>query len=330
MSNGSEIEHVSPTEIATYVTQLRVGVQHLLGRRRSPATIDKYRADAAAFERWCAAVSASHLPAAPDTVVSYIAHLSGLAGGRRLAVSTIQRKLAAIGWAHTENGYTNPCRDPVVSEVMKGTRNELGAAATEKRGITTGDITAAVEAMDLTRPQAVRDRALLLIGFAAALRRSELAALKVDDIEPASKGVVVIVRRSKRDQQAKGAKIPVLYGANPATCPVRALRAWLNIAGIAEGPVFRPVNKAGAASEKCLSAASVAMIVKRHMAPLGHDPNDYAGHSLRRGAATTASRNGADDRTIQRTTRHASAATLAPYIEEGQMWDDPASGYLGL
>lgn len=324
------LEHVHSAELAERAAALRARVEELLERRRTPGTVEKYERDFAAFEQWCAEGHASSLPAPPDVIVSYVAELAGINGRKPYAVSTIQRKLAAIGYAHTQAGHPNPCRDPIVAEVMKGTRNELGTAPAEKRGVTTGDLAAAVDAMDLTRMQSLRDRAVLLLDYAAALRRSELVALDVLDLVDEREGLLVKVRRSKRDQQAKGAKIPVVYGSRPETCPVRATRVWLSAAGITDGPAFRPVDKAGRVGDGRLSDRAVALIVKRHMAPLGHDVSDFSGHSLRRGMATEASRNGAPDRTIQKTTRHASAATLAPYIEDGQLWHDPASGYLGL
>ncbi len=121
----------------------------------------------------------------------------------------------------------------------------------------------------------------------------------------------------------------VVYGADLATCPVRAWGAWLAASGITNGPVFRPVDRHGRLGERRLSDQSVALDVKRHMVGLGQTSGTYAGHSLRRGMATTAAKGGASERAIMRTTGHASTQTVRGYIEEGELFTDPASGYLG-
>jgi integrase len=176
----------------------------------------------------------------------------------------------------------------------------------------------------------IRDRAVLLDGFAGGFRRSELVGVDVEDIDEQPEGLAIDIRRSKRDQEAKGRTVAIVYGTDTMTCPVRALRTWLAIADITTGAVFRPVDRHGNVVDRRLTPQSVALVVKRHMGPLGYDLDDFAGHSLRRGMATTASRNGARDRTIMDTTGHASTATLSPYIDEAQRFNDPASGYLEL
>lgn len=311
--------------------ELHDKVEQARAASKAESTRRAYEGDWRAFSVWCAVEGFSSLPALPAVVAAYAADLASPSEDRKpLAVSTIARRLAAIAHEHHVAELPSPCSHPLVRETMAGIRNELGVAPrARKRGVSTDDLRAAVGAMG-DRLIDVRDRALLLVGFASGFRRGELVALDVDDVMRRPEGVVLTLRRSKRDQQGKGHHVGIVYGQDPLTCPVRALRAWLEQAGITGGPVFRSVDRHGNVAPRRLSPQAVALVVKRHMGPLGHRSGEFAAHSLRRGMATTASANGARDRTIMEASGHASVATLAPYIEEGRRFDDPASGYLGL
>ena len=168
------------------------------------------------------------------------------------------------------------------------------------------------------------------MGFSTALRRSELVALDVEDVENHSQGLLVHKRRSKTDQEGKGQRIEVAYGDHPDTCPVRAYRGWLEVSLINQGPVFRSINRHGTMADNRLSDGAIARIIKKNVQRIGYDTRDFAGHSLRRGFSTEASRNGATDRVIASTTGHTSEKGLRPYIEDAEVFTDPPSGYLGL
>ena len=270
------------------------------------------------------------LPAGPGTVAAYVAEMADPPDDRApAAVSTITRRLAAIGEGHKVAGHLNPCTEVVVRETMKGIRRMLGVAPKAKRAVSTADVRAAVSPLG-TSLLDTRDRLVLLLGFAGAMRRSELVGLDVADVEEVDEGLLVHLERSKTDQEGAGRRVEVVYGTDAATCPVRAWRAWLAASGIAEGPVFRPVDRHGRLGSRRLSPQAVAIVVKRHMAALGYRSGDFAGHSLRRGHATTAARNGASERTIMRTTGHTSTATVRGYVEDGELFSDPASRYLEL
>ena len=137
----------------------------------------------------------------------------------------------------------------------------------------------------------MRDRALLLLGFAGAFRRSELVALDVADIAETETGLLVMIRRSKTDQDGEGVTIAIARG--DVACPARALREWLDAAGIEAGPIFKPINKAGTVSGERLTDRSVANIVKAHAERAGFDANLFSGHSLRSGFLTSAAARGA-------------------------------------
>ncbi|WP_395089045.1 tyrosine-type recombinase/integrase [Armatimonas sp.] len=177
---------------------------------------------------------------------------------------------------------------------------------------------------------ACRDRALLLLGFAGAMRRSELVGLDVADVVETSDGLVVTIRRSKTDQEGQGRKIGIPYGSKLATCPVRSLRAWKVRAKITAGPLFRQVNRHGKVLEGRLGDRTVALVVKRAVAATGVDVANYAGHSLRAGLATAAAMAGVSERVIQGQTGHKSLPILRRYIREGSLFRENAAAEVGL
>jgi len=333
----------SAERLAAIEAKIRDTVSH----GRAANTLRAYAGDWADFVTWCDAVGLQPLPATPGTVAGYLSEMKAPPDDRPpLKVATMTRRLAALGQVHQVCGYPNPCVDQLVKDFMRGARRDLGVAPRQKKAIATDDIRAAVTALDNkaaadrakgaagSAPQLldVRDRLLLLLGFAGAMRRSELASIDLADVDQVPEGLLVHLRHSKTDQDRKGRKVEIVYGNDEATCPVRAYRAWvtrLERQGVTDGPLFRRVDHHGRLLGP-LSAEAVAIVVKRHMGRLGYTASDFAGHSLRRGMATTAARNGASERTIMRTTGHTSAATVRGYIEDSELFTDPASGYLGL
>ena len=175
-------------------------------------------------------------------------------------------------------------------------------------------------------PIGARDRALLLVGFAGGFRRSELVGIDVEHVEPMPNGIAVLLPKSKTDQRGRSRSVGILYGEDPATCPVTALETWLTAASNTAGPVFRAVDRHGNVASERLSAGSVACIVKRAAQQAGLNPEVLAGHSLRSGHATTAASRGANDRAIMRQTGHRTRRTLDRYIQDGQLLDDDNSG----
>lgn len=176
----------------------------------------------------------------------------------------------------------------------------------------------------------VRDRALLLLGFAGALRRSELVALDHDDLQITREGVIVTLRRSKTDQDGLGRQIGIPSGSNPLTCPVRAVQAWLEIATISEGPLFRAVHRQATISDRCLSGRSVALIVKRRAHLAGLDATTVSGHLLRAGLATSAAAAGVSERVIAEQTGHKSMTVLRTYIRVRSLFTENAASAVGL
>lgn len=312
------------------LADLEARIAKAVAKGRSAATMRAYACDWADFATWCETIGLEALPAAPATVAGYVAELAFPPDDRSpMAVSTITRRLAAIGQVHGLAHHRNPATDALVREAMRGIRRSLGMAPRhQKKGITTGDTKAAVAPLG-TGLTDTRDRLVLLLGFAGAMRRSELAAITPADVEEVPEGLLVRLPRSKTDQEGVGRRVEVVYGTDSATCPVRAYRAWLALSGITKGPILRRVDRHGRLLGP-LSPQGVAMVVKAHMGKLGYAASDFAGHSLRRGHATTAARNQASEAVIMRTTGHTSTATVRGYIEQGELFSDPSSSYLGL
>lgn len=330
---STDLEPVHPAQVDPALSghdALDIEVARNIRGSRAEATWTAYSSDWGHFTRWCNSRGDQALPAEPLTVARYISDLARDGDGRTpVSPSTIGRRLSAIRAAHEHHNQPIPTFDPLVVRTRAGINRRLKVAPrNRKRDISTDDLRAACQAMG-GRLIDHRDRALLLVGFAGGFRRSELAALDVADIRDRPEGLDIFIGSSKRDQEGEGANVAIVYGDSPDTCPVRALRRWLGEAYIKEGPVFRAMGKGDRVGLR-ISGHSIARVVKRHMAPLGHDITEFSGHSLRRGMATTASRNGAPDRTIMATTRHAKVDSLTPYVEDGRRFHDPASGYLGL
>ncbi|GMO57966.1 hypothetical protein BwSG20_09950 [Bradyrhizobium ottawaense] len=170
-----------------------------------------------------------------------------------------------------------------------------------------------------------RDRALLLTGFAGALRRSELVGLNVGDVENVRQGLILHLQRSKTDQEAHGQKIGIPF-ARGRWCPVAALEAWLAISEIREGPIFRPIDRHGHVHDWRLSGEAVGEIVRQRVSAAGLDTSGYSGHSLRAGLATSAAQLGVPTWTIRAQTRHASDAMLSRYIRAGELFTENAAG----
>src|SRR4051812_33353119 len=253
----------------------------------------------------------------------YISDLA--AKGRK--VSTISRRVVAISQAHRVAGEQMDMKHRAVREVLAGIRRTLGTRKDAKAALLTPDIRRCVTAMPVTLI-GTRDRAVLLLLFAGALRRSELAALDLADVSLSSRRATITIRRSKVDQEGRGATIGIPRGKRE-TCPVRALERWIAAAGLVEGRLFRSVDRHGRIGQG-LSGAAVAEIVKRSVARVGLDPARYSGHSGRSGFITQAAMNGADIGAIGLHARQRSVATTRDYVQAAAALNNPAAQLVGL
>lgn len=280
-------------------------------------TLRGYQADLRDFTAWCEQGGANPLPASPTTVAAYLVALADTGA----AVATIQRRMAALSQAHQAAGFTPPpTADWHVRQVMKGIRRRLGTSQKQAAALTGRELRRLVMALP-NGPLGLRDRAMLLIGHLGALRRSELVALNVEDVEVAENGLVVTIGWSKTDQERAGEQVGVPRRSDSDVCPMRALLAWLEVAGYTSGPLFRPVNRwAQVNLDRRLSDKAVDRIVKRTCQRAGIDPSRYSAHSLRSGFATSSAAGGADEREIMEHGRWKSVKIARRYIRRGSLF----------
>jgi integrase len=315
---------IPPTGVDVALNKLEDEARGYVTASRAASTVRAYSSDWRAFTAWCAAHGLDALPAQPTTVALFITDLA-----RTAKAATIRRRMASISVAHQAAGYANPTSDILVRSTMSGINRTNGVGQVGKSALLTDDIRAMVATLTdnlLGR----RDACLLLLGFASAMRRSELVALDVGDVTETNDGLVVTVRKSKTDQEGEGREIGIPYGSNPITCPVRAFRAWLDRSQIEAGPLFRPINRHGQLGKARLSDRAVALVVKRTALAAGLDPKLVAGHSLRSGMATSAARAGATEAEIMNQTGHRSLPVLRRYIRRGSLFTENAAARLGL
>lgn len=212
---------------------------------------------------------------------------------------------------------------------MKRLRRELGVPANGKKPIMAEELKAMLRHCAPTMA-GIRDKAILLIGFSGAFRRSDLVNLDVEDLSTADEGLVITIRKGKTDQKREGRKIGIPYGEEDVTCPVKALMKWLDAAQIDSGPVFRAVTKFERPRPTRLSDQVVAETVKRYCSLIGKKTAHFSGHSLRAGFATSAAVAGASERSIQKQTGHANLNILRRYIRDGEIFKDNAFNKLNF
>jgi site-specific recombinase XerD len=299
-------------------------VRRFVRASKAASTLRGYGCDWKDFCRWCDGRGLCPLPATAETIAAYIAECAA-----RLKVGSIQRRLNAIAEAHKVAGLDSPTHQPIVAATIKGIRRTKGVAPTQKAPALTADVRAMVNVTDAGLI-GLRDRALVLLGFAGAFRRSELVGLSVDDCGFSNDGLTVSLRHSKTDQEGAGRKVGIPYGSNPQTCPVRSVHAWLEAAAIAEGPVFRSIDRHGHLKPAALRGLDVARIIKKLADRAGLDARKFAGHSLRAGHATTAAIGGASERSIMNQTGHRSVQMVRRYIRDGSLFRENSGGKLGL
>jgi integrase len=206
---------------------------------------------------------------------------------------------------------------------MQGIRREQGAAPNRKAPATVDRLAAMVAHADSRTLKGKRDRALLLFGFASAMRRSELVALTVADLEETKRGLLVTLRHSKTDQESHGHQRAIPFGRRDETCPVAALNVWLEAAGISEGKLFRSVSRHGQVGES-MSTRAVADVVKLYAQRAGLDASEFSGHSLRAGFVTSAAEKGRSTERIMDHTGHQSAAMVRVYTRRVDAFTDHA------
>jgi integrase len=255
------------------------------------------------------------IPASAKEVATYLADHAG-----RLAVSTLQHRLIAIHRAHLDAGHNSPAMDPLVKRTMQGIRRTYGVAQRRVKALVKDDLLEVLALVDKQNPmKAARDRALLLVGFAGAFRRSELVSLRIEDVTYFENGMDLLLRRSKTDQEGIGRTVFVPK-ARGERCPVKSLLQWLELYGAEAGPIFPSISCHDKVVRTSLSPQSVALLLKAAVrrAKGQRAADDFSAHSLRAGFVTSAAEAGLQPYQIREVTGHRSDVTLAKYIRPVQ------------
>jgi len=318
------IKNQTKNNLSTEMKELHRETQQHLLNSKSENTKRAYTSDWKQFERWCEQNQLISLPADPETVAYFLTHL-----GKSLKASTIKRKMASISQRHQTAGLASPTQTPLVRGVWEGLQRSIGVKEQGKEALWLEELRQLLDGIAGDRLIDVRDRALLVVGWAAALRRSELVAIDIEHVQFTRDGLVVKLYKSKTDQKGEGQQVALPFGSNPRTCPVRLLEKWLTESEITSGPIFRRIDRHSNILGR-LTAQSVRLIVKKHCENVGLDPDRYGAHSLRSGFCSTAAKAGKAEHQIMKQTRHKRSDSLQRYIKKANLFDDNAASGIGL
>lgn len=291
--------------------------RHYVAESTATSTRKAYRSDLRIFADWCAARNKPAMPSTPETVSDFLADQAN----DGVSPSTLNRRVAAIKYAHEAAELESPTKHKLVSMTMKGIRREHGGKVSKKSAATVDKVYQMIAQCDTKTLQGKRDKAILLLGFAGAFRRSELAALDVADIEFVEAGARVTIRKSKTDQEGEGHIIAIYSGKLDVT---GILKDYMQSGGVVEGALFRPITKGGNLRPQAISDKSIAETVKKYAAAAGLNPDDFGGHSLRAGFVTSAAEAGANLFKIMDVSRHKNVQTVKGYVRNAELFKDHA------
>ena len=293
-------------DLITDVKSLEIETLKNLKNSKANNTLRAYQSDFKDFSAFCAKNGLPSIPTQPKIIAIYITHLS-----KSSKFSTLKRRIASISVIHKLKGHYLDTKHPIIMENLHGIKRTLGSRQKAKKPILINDLKLIIKAID---EEKIRDKALILIGFAGGFRRSELVNIDYEDIEFVSEGVKILVKRSKTDQSGEGTVKAIPYFDNKEFCPVLTLKNYINqkITIKSEGKIFG------------ISDKSVALIIKKYAEKAGLDPSKYAGHSLRSGFATTAAEFGAEERNIMAMTGHKTTQMVRRYIHEANLFKNNA------
>lgn len=331
-------KHLAGREIALPTASddgLSGTARELIAESLAPNTRRAYANWARQWDTWCAATGRTPLPGTASSLASFVAELA--AQGR--AAASIAQAISAIRSMHEYAGHTDTPSKAEASKALRGLRRreaDRGRRVRKAEPLTVDRLREVVADLDPTRAIDARDRALLILGFAGCLRRSNLVALDRDDLEVLRDRLAVTVRRSKTDQEARGRVVELPLGSDAAVCPVRALEAWLghlDAVGHTDGPVFRPVDQVGRIGADRLSAHSASAVITRRALAAGlteatvseqgrrRYTRQYTGHSLRAGGATSMAHAGAVTAEIaEHGGWSAKSAVVHEYVRRDENW----------
>lgn len=291
-------------------------VQEYVNNALSKNTLKAYRCD---LEHYVAA--GGTIPATPEQVAAYLSAYAPI-----LSIATLQRRMVSIAKAHTMQGYADPVKTEIVRLTFRGIRRTHAKKQKQAAALLKDDLLTILRQMPGTT-KGIRDKALLIVGFAGGLRRSEIVGLDIADIEFVQKGMVITLRQSKTDRLREGRTIAIPFGRTDI-CPVRIVKDWIALLPEQDAPLFRPIAKGGRISGERLSNHAVSDLVKFYARKIGLNAEEFSGHSIRAGLISSCAQAGVASWIIKRTTGHRSEEMLQRYIRPVEAFSYNASGML--
>ena len=310
-------------ELVTDIKKLQDETINNLKNSKSQNTVRAYKSDFEDFGLFCIKNGLNSMPTDPKVVSLYLTFLSS----KDVKISTIKRRLVSIGVLHKIKGHYLDTKHPVIIENFMGIKRLKGVNQKGKKPLLINDLKQIIDEInkqDEPEIKKLRNKALLLLGFAGGFRRRELISLDLEDLEFVFEGVKINIKRSKTDQFGEGFTKGIPHFENYLYCPVKNLKNWLNISKIKKGPVFVRFSKGSKLTGERLTDQSVALIIKDCIKKTGINSANYSGHSLRSGFATSAAEAGAEERSIMAMTGHKSTEMVRRYIKEANLFKNNA------
>ena len=290
------------------------------GLRGAANTVRAYAGDWKRFSAWCATNHLLALPASVEALAGFLTELADT--GKKVA--TIQRHAAAITKAHELAGHDSPTADKKIKVLLKGIAREKKTRIKQAAAFTLASFKRTIKSMDVSTPTGLRNRALLLLGFTGAFRRSELEALNFADLAFDEEGLVVSLDKSKTNQLGQAEEKAIFYSPDSTLCPIRSLQAWLRILGRTEGPVFVSLRKNQQLTSRRLTTKYINLIAQQYLG------SGYTAHSLRASFVTVSKLNGADDSKVMNQTKHKTSAMIRRYTRLDNVRQHNSAKELGL
>ncbi len=290
---------------------------------KSNNTIKAYKSDFNNFDIFCVQNGFKSLPSEPKIVSLYLTYLST----KNIKISTLKRKLVSIGVIHKLKGHYLDTKHPLIIENIMGIKRRKGSIQIGKKPLLVNNLKQIINVIDdqlSNKIKILRDRSIILIGFAGGFRRKEIVSLNLEDLEFVTEGLKIKITKSKTDQFGEGFVKGLPHFDNSQFCPVVSIKKWIKFSNINSGPLFRRFNKGSNLSEKRLTDQSVALIIKKYLELAGIDSKNYSGHSLRSGFATSAAEAGAEERNIMAMTGHKSPEMVRRYIKDANIFKNNA------
>jgi len=297
------------TDLVTDVKSLEFETLKNLKNSKAINTLRAYKADYKDFAGFCMRNGFKSMPSEPKIITLYLTHLS-----KSSKFSTLKRRLASISVIHKLSGHYVDVKHPMITENLMGIKRILGSHQKAKKPILINELKLIINEIDKEKNESnkLKNRALILIGFAGGFRRSEIVAINHEDLDFVSEGVKIFVKRSKTDQSGEGMTKAIPYFSNSEYCPVVSLKNWIQKTEIKSGKIFD------------ISDKSVSLTIKKYTSRAGLDSKKYSGHSLRSGFATSAAELGAEERTIMAMTGHKTTQMVRRYIKEANLFKNNA------